>query len=76
MQIIISLSLILFYVHYFHHNSKNCHQDTRSCVIVNVVYIPKVYIHHYYHDVIGILKNSKIKSKILKREGLGEKQIA
>ena len=41
-------------------------QDTRSCVFVNVVYLPKVYIRYYYHGVIGILKNSKIKAKMLK----------
>ena len=29
-------------------------KNTRSCVVVNVVYLPKLYIHHYYHDVIGI----------------------
>ena len=26
-----------------------CRQYTRSCVVVNVSYMPKVYIHHYYH---------------------------
>ena len=32
-------------------------KDTRSCVVVNVEYLLKVYIHHYYHDDIIILKN-------------------
>ena len=35
------------------HLKKN-HQDTRSCVVVNVVYIPEVYIPHYYYGVICI----------------------
>ena len=35
---------------------KKCRQDTRSCVVANVAYLPKVYIHHYYHGVIVILK--------------------
>ena len=33
---------------------KECHQDTRLCVVVNVVYLPKVCIHNYYHGVIVI----------------------
>ena len=33
---------------------KEIHQDTRLCMVVNVVYIPKLYIPHYYHGVIGI----------------------
>ena len=33
---------------------KKCHQDTRSCVVANVAYLPKVCIHHYYHGVITI----------------------
>ena len=41
----------------------------------NVSYLPKVYIHHYFHGVIVSLKNSRFKSKILKTEGLGENQI-
>ena len=36
------------------------HQYIRLCVVVNVVYMPKVYIPHYYHGVIGI---KKIKDK-------------
>ena len=41
--------------------------NTRSYVVVNVVYPPKLYIHSYYHGVIGILKNSKIKAKMLNK---------
>ena len=55
---------------------KNIYQDTKSCVVVSVVYLLKVYIPHPYHGVIVILKNSRIKSKMLKTEGLGENQIA
>ena len=33
---------------------KNCLQDTRSYVVANVAYLPKVCIHHYYHGVIVI----------------------
>ena len=32
-------------------------QDTRSCVVVNFAYIPKIYINHYCHGEIVILKN-------------------
>ena len=28
--------------------------DTSSCVVVNVVYLPKLYIPNYYHGVISI----------------------
>ena len=42
---------------------KKIHKGTRSCVVVNVLYLPKVYIHHYYHDVIGILKTQISKPK-------------
>ena len=33
---------------------KKCCQDTRLCVVVNVAFLPKVCIHHYYHGVIVI----------------------
>ena len=33
---------------------KKSQHNTRSYVVVNVVYIPKVYIPHYYYVVIGI----------------------
>ena len=72
---IISLSVVLHYVHYCHPNLKRCHQDTRSCVFMNVAYLPKVCIHHYYHGVIVIFKSSSISAKILKTEGLGENKI-
>ena len=32
-------------------------QDTRLCLVANVAYLPKVYIHDYYHGVIFIKKN-------------------
>ena len=36
--------------------SKKYHQDTRSCVVANVAYLPKLYIHHYCHGEIVIKK--------------------
>ena len=33
---------------------KKCCQDTRSCVVVNVSYLTKVFINNYYHGVIFI----------------------
>ena len=33
---------------------KKNRQDARSCVVVNVAYLPKVYILHYFHVVIVI----------------------
>ena len=72
---IISSSVILNYVHYFNPNLKKFHQDTRSCVVATVAYLPKVFINHYYHGVIVNKKNLKISAKMLKTEGLGKKQI-
>ena len=34
--------------------SKKCHQYTRFCVVVNVLYPPKLYIPNYYLGVIDI----------------------
>ena len=31
---------------------KKCRQDTRSCMVANFAYLPKVYIHHYFHGEI------------------------
>ena len=33
---------------------KNCRQDTRLCFVVNVAYLQKLCIHHYYHGMIVI----------------------
>ena len=54
---------------------KKCLHNTRSCVVVNVEFLLKVYIHHYYPGGIGIWKNSNIESKILKEEVLVKKHI-
>ena len=43
-------------------------------MVLNLLYIPKLHITHYYHDLIGIEK-SKIKPKILKTEGLVKNKI-
>ena len=72
----ISLSMILHYVHYCHPNLKKRCQDKGSCVVANVAYLPKLYIHNYYHGVIVIRKNSRISAKMLKTEGLGKNKIA
>ena len=42
---------------------KKCQQDARSCVVVNVAYLPKVYIRHYYHGVICLKTNQISKQK-------------
>ena len=76
MNLIISLSVILHYVHYCHSNLKKCRQDKRSCVVVNAAYIPKLYIHHCCCGEIFILKNSRISAKMIKTEGLGENKVA
>ena len=54
---------------------KKCPHLTRLFVVVNVSFQLKVYIHHCYPGVIGIWKNSNIKAKILKAEGLVRKHI-
>ena len=33
---------------------KKCPHDTRTCVVVNVAFMIKVYINHFYPGVIGI----------------------
>ena len=52
---------------------KKNHQYTRLCVVVNAVYLPIVYIPHYYHGVIGILKNIKDQSQNAQSRPSGEK---
>ena len=42
-------------------------------MVVNVVFLIKVYICHCYHGVIVIWKNLKIKAKMIKIEGLVKK---
>ena len=37
-------------------------------MVVSVVYLPRVYITHYYHGVIVIKKNSRIKPKCSKQK--------
>ena len=48
---------------------------TRSCVVVNVAFLLKLYINHCYPGVIGIWKKVKIKSKTIKSEGLVKDHI-
>ena len=52
---------------------KKCHQDTKSCVVTSVLYLPKLYIHQItWRDC--YLKNSSIKAKNTKTEGLRKKK--
>ena len=74
-KMIISLSMILHCVHCYHLNQNKYLHVTRSCVVVNVAFLLKVYIHNCYPCVIGIWKNLSIKSKMLKSEGLVKKHI-
>ena len=46
----------MHYVHYCRPDQNKDHHDTRLCVVVNVVYIPKVYIPNYYRGVIDFFK--------------------
>ena len=52
---------------------KKCLQDTRSCVVVRLVYLPKVYITHFYHGVIYIKEKLKDQSKNDQDRRSGEK---
>ena len=38
---------------------KKIQHDTRSCVVVNVAFLIKVYIHHFFSSVIGIKKTER-----------------
>ena len=75
MKMIILLSVILHCVHCFHLNYNKCLKFTSSCVVVNVTFLLKLYIHNFYPGVIGIWKNWRIKSKMLKSEGLVKNHI-
>ena len=48
------LSVILHCIHCYHLNKHKCLQYTKSCVVVNVAFMLRVYIHNYYPGVIGI----------------------
>ena len=52
---------------------KQFRQDTMSCVVENVAYLPKVYIHNYYHGVIIIKKKLKGHSQNAQNRSSGEK---
>ena len=54
MKMVILLSVIQHYVHFCHLNLKKCLHVTILCVVVNVAFLLKVYIHHFYPSVIGI----------------------
>ena len=56
-------------------NQNKCQHDTRPCVVLNVSFLIKVYMHICYPGVISIWKNSKIKAKMLKIEILVKNKI-
>ena len=33
---------------------QKCQHDTRSCLVVNIAFLIKVYVHHFWPGVIGI----------------------
>ena len=68
MKMIVSLSVIINYIHYYHPNLTKFHQDTRSCVFVNVAYLTKVFIRHYYHGAIIIFKAQVSQPKYSKQK--------
>ena len=47
---------------------KKCQHDTRSCVVVNVEFMIKVYINNFYPGVIGIKKTEISKPKCSKQK--------
>ena len=70
MQTIISALVIIHCVQFCHPKSRRCMHCTRSFVVVNVAYIPKISIHCLYHVVIVICRISKIQVRIIKTEDL------
>ena len=54
---------------------KKFRQDTRSCVVVNVVYLPKRCIHHYYHGVIIIKKTQGSQPKFSQQKVWGKRKF-
>ena len=53
---------------------KKFHQDTRSCVVTNVAYLPKVCIRHYFHGVIIIFKTQGSQPKCSKQKVWGKRK--
>ena len=49
-----------------------CRQDTRSCGVADVAYLPKVYIHDNFHGKIVILKTQGSQPKYSKQNVWGE----
>ena len=52
---------------------KKCRQDKKSCVVANVAYLPKLYIHNYFHGVI-VIKKLKDLSQNSQNRRSGEKE--
>ena len=70
MQKTIPPLVIPHYGQLFHPNLRIFINGTGLCVVVNAVYLPKVFIYHYYHDMIFIWGRSTIQVKMHKTEGL------
>ena len=68
MQKIISWLVILHHDQFFHPNLRRCLQGTKSCVVASAAYLQKLFIHHYYNDVIVIWVSSMIAAKMRKTE--------
>ena len=51
---------------------KQFRQDTMSCVVANVAYLPKVYINHYCHGDIIITKTQGYQPKCSKQKVWGK----
>ena len=60
MQTIISSLVILQYYKFCHTKSRICLHGTRSCIVMSATYMPKLFIHNYYHGVIVIWVRSTI----------------
>ena len=60
MNTIISSLVILHYDQFFHNNLRRIMYGKSSCVVVSAAYLPKLFIHCYYHGVIVILGSSMI----------------
>ena len=50
-------------------------QYTRSCVVANVAYLPKVCIHYFYHGVIVTKKTEGYQPEFLKQRVWGESKL-
>ena len=59
----------MHYIKFCHINLRIFLHGTRSCVVVSVAYLKKVFIHIYLHGGIITLKHLKTKAIVQKTEG-------